>query len=113
MTTGRLLLRDGEVLCRVRVAESFWPRLRGLLGRDGVDGAFLLRPAASVHTIGMRFPIDVAYLDEDLRVLAVTTMKRYRVGAPRRRARAVLETERGVMAGWGLAPGQRLALSPD
>lgn len=108
--TRRQLVRDGEVLGPVEVADTYWRRLRGLLGRDGVEGALLLRPASSVHTIGMRFAIDVAYLDRDLRVLDVATMRRYRLGAPRRHARAVLETERGVLARWGVEPGQTLEI---
>jgi uncharacterized membrane protein (UPF0127 family) len=70
------LLRDGDVLAAVEVADSFGARLRGLLGRDGVEGALVLQPARSVHTIGMRFPIDVAFCDRDLRVVATCTMRR-------------------------------------
>ena len=47
--------------------------MRGLLGRDGIEGALLLRPARSVHTFRMRFAIDVAFCDRDLRVLRVVT----------------------------------------
>ena len=56
------LLRDGEVLASLEVADTRAARRRGLLGRDGIDGALLLAPARSVHTFGMRFPIDVAWL---------------------------------------------------
>ena len=50
------------------------PDREGLLGRDAVDGALLLSPAGGVHTFGMRMPIDVAYLDRRLTVIAVRTM---------------------------------------
>ncbi len=50
------LLRDEQVLAAVELAESRSDRLRGLLGRDGVDGALVLRPCRSVHTIGKRIP---------------------------------------------------------
>ena len=63
------LLREGEVLASLEVADTRPARRRGLLGRDSIDGALLLVPARSVHTIGMRFPIDVAWLDGDLTVL--------------------------------------------
>ena len=53
------LVRDGEVLASVEVAESRRDRRVGLRGRDGVDGVLRIR-ARSVHTVGMRFPIDVA-----------------------------------------------------
>ncbi|MFE2284139.1 DUF192 domain-containing protein [Streptomyces sp. NPDC059443] len=92
----------------LEVAASYAARTRGLLGRDGIDGAVLLTPAASVHTFRMRFAIDVAHLDRDLKVIALTTMPPGRLGLPRLRSRHVLEAEAGAMAGWGLRVGSRL-----
>ncbi|SFJ94954.1 DUF192 domain-containing protein [Streptomyces pini] len=94
----------------VEIAASYRTRTRGLLGRDGIDGALLLTPANSVHTFRMRFAIDVAYLDHRLNVLAVRTMRPGRLGLPRPRARHVLEAEAGAMARWGLRPGVRVTL---
>ena len=102
------LLRDGEVLAALEVATSFGDRLRGLLGRDGIDGALLLRPARSVHTVGMRFPIDVAFCDGELAVVATLCLRPYRMTAPRRRARVVIEAEAGAFERWRLRPGDRL-----
>ena len=102
------LLRDGDVLAAAEVASTFGARLRGLLGRDGIEGALVLRPARSVHTVGMRFPIDVAFCDRDLRVLSVCTMRRHRFGAPRRRCKVVIEAEAGAFERWGLRRGDQL-----
>ena len=102
------LLRDGEVLASLEVASSVGARVKGLLGRDGLEGALLLRPAFSVHTLGMRFPLDVAFCDRDLVVLSMVRMGRWRLGRPRRRARAVLEAEAGAFERWGLAVGDQL-----
>lgn len=109
------LVREGRVLATLEVAERPRARMRGLLGRDGLDGALLLRPARAVHTVRLRFGIDVAYCDGELRVLKVVTMPRNRVGLPVWRARAVVETEAGVMRSWGLEVGDRLEVrgSPD
>jgi uncharacterized protein len=51
---------------RIVVAESAWRRLRGLAwSRQPPAGWALLFPRCrSVHTLGMRFPIDVVFLDE-------------------------------------------------
>ncbi|MGW3414547.1 DUF192 domain-containing protein [Streptomyces sp. NPDC000888] len=92
----------------LELAESARARRRGLLGREGIEGALLLSPASSVHTVGMRFAIDVAHLDAKFRVLAVRTMRPGRVGLPRPRARHVLEAEAGAMERWGLRRGVRL-----
>lgn len=104
------LLKDGHVLATLEVADGFEARLRGLLGRDGIEGALLLRPARSVHTFGMRFPIDVAYCDRDLRVLGVARMGRYRMGRPRLRAHCVIEAEAGAFERWNLCPGDELEI---
>lgn len=96
----------------VEVAASYRARTRGLLGRDGIEGVMLLTPAGSVHTFGMRFPIDVAYLSRDMRVLAVRTMSPHRLGRPRPTARHVLESAAGAMARWGLRAGVRVRIRP-
>ncbi|MFF0808787.1 DUF192 domain-containing protein [Streptomyces albogriseolus] len=102
-----VLRPDGGVSARVplEVAASYRARTRGLLGRDALEGALLLSPANSIHTFRMRMPIDVAYLDRRLRVLAVRTMPPGRLGRPRVRARHVVEAEAGAMEGWGLGVG--------
>jgi uncharacterized membrane protein (UPF0127 family) len=92
----------------LELATSYRARTRGLLGRDRLDGAMLLSPANSVHTFGMRIPIDVAYLDRRLRVLTVRTMPPGRLGLPRLRSRHVLEAEAGAMEAWGLRAGARV-----
>ena len=104
------LLRDGEVLASLEIASSRAARRRGLLGRDGIEGAMLLTPARSVHSLGMRFPIDVAWCDRDLTVLRVARLPRHRLTKPVVRARAVLEAEAGAFARWNLVPGDQLEL---
>ena len=102
------LLRDGDVLASLELADSRGARRKGLLGRDGVEGALLLRPARSIHTIGMRFPIDVAWCDAELVVLRVATVARHRVAMPVRGAHAIVEAEAGSFARWGLSVGDKL-----
>jgi uncharacterized membrane protein (UPF0127 family) len=105
------LLRDGEVLASLEVSTSLRDRARGLLGRDGIDGALLLRPARSVHTVGMRFAIDVAYCRPDaggLWVVDTATMRPWRVGRPRLRARCVIEAAEGAFERWALTAGDLL-----
>jgi hypothetical protein len=102
------LLRDGQVLASLEVADTRAARRRGLLGRDGVEGALLLRPCRSVHTLGMRFPIDVAWCDRDLVVRRVARLSRHRLSRPVLRAGVVLEAEAGAFARWDLAVGDQL-----
>jgi uncharacterized membrane protein (UPF0127 family) len=102
------LVSYDRVLASLEVAGSSGARRRGLIGRDGIQGALLLRPARSIHTLGMRFPIDVAYCDADLIVIRTATINPNRVGFPVWRARAVIEAEAGSFARWGLRPGDAL-----
>jgi uncharacterized membrane protein (UPF0127 family) len=105
---------DGSVVCeRCKLADSAPSRMKGLLGRKSLphDEGVLLRPAGSVHTAFMRFPIDVVFLDRDLAVLdVVPELKPWRT-AGRRGAKAVLELAAGEAARRGLRPGVRLALA--
>ncbi|MEU8463752.1 DUF192 domain-containing protein [Streptomyces sp. NPDC029003] len=107
---GQGILTVGAVAVPLEVAASYRARTRGLLGRDDIEGALLLTPAASVHTFRMRFPIDVAHLDRSLRVRAVVTMPPGRLGLPRPLSRHVLEARAGAMAGWGLRPGMLVGI---
>jgi uncharacterized protein len=93
-----VLRADGLVVCeRCIVADSPLPRMRGLLGRRNLssDEGVLLRPAGSIHTFFMRFPIDVVFLDRDGRVLRVAESVRPWRTAAARGARAVLELRAG------------------
>ncbi len=104
------MLREGEVIAALEVADSFGARARGLLGRDGLQGALLLRPAKSVHTFWMRFPIDVAFCDRNLVVLDTVTMPRHRLSRPRLRAHCVIEAEAGAFERWRLRKGDCLEI---
>ena len=104
------LTANGRTVAPLEVALSFQDRSKGLLGRDGIGGALMLRPASSVHTFRMRFGIDVAYLDVNNRVIAITTMRRNRLGWPRLRSRAIVEAEAGAFARWGVSKGDVLAV---
>jgi uncharacterized membrane protein (UPF0127 family) len=104
---------DGRVVCpSCVVADTALSRLRGLLGRRGLPAGegLLLRPSPSIHTFFMRFPIDVVFLDRELRVLRVAdAVKPWRAVACRG-ARAVLELAAGEASARGIAVGERLSL---
>ena len=103
----------------VTVAATAWARTRGLLGvADGDEvGALLLTPCSSVHSVGMRVDLDVAYLDRGGVVLDVAALARNRAHLPRRRARSVLEAAprgpgalgRGARGAGGVRAGVRPA----
>lgn len=75
------------------VPQTHRERMHGLLGREGLPHgrAMLLERTRSVHTIGMRFEVSVAFLDRDLNVLVVKKVPPGRVLRPRFRARHTFE----------------------
>jgi uncharacterized membrane protein (UPF0127 family) len=85
---------DERVVCeRCLVAATPWARMRGLLGRDELPRGegILLRPAGSIHTFFMRFPIDAVFIDGAGTVVGVERNMRPWRTARRRGAKAVLE----------------------
>ncbi|MBU3688433.1 MAG: hypothetical protein B7C54_11920 [Acidimicrobiales bacterium mtb01] len=109
-TAEAWLMCDGRVLASAEIAATRSRRRRGLIGRRGLSGALVLAPCSWVHTVGMSFALDVAYLDRDGVVIKTVQMDRFRVGAPVPRARSVVEAERGAFARWGLRVGDRLEI---
>lgn len=104
------VLRDGDVLAAAEVAESLLARTRGLLGRSGYEGALFLPRTRAVHSWGMRFTIDVAFLDRRMQVMDTVLLPPWRMTRPRWRCWWVLEAEAGAFERWGLRTGDKLEL---
>ena len=114
MKTVSLKTVDGEVVCeRCLVADSPWSRMRGLLGRRGLESGegLLLRPTGSVHTFFMRFPIDVVFLSRDGEVLKVARALPAWRTAGARGAKAALELAADEADRREIRVGTRLDLS--
>lgn len=94
----------GEICgVKVIVADTFFRRLRGLIGRAGLPkgAGMLITRCRSIHTLFMRFAIDAVFLDADFEpVKRVDRIPPWRFcvwGGPR--ARHVLEVQSGTFAG--------------
>jgi uncharacterized protein len=104
---------DGRVVCeRCSVADGFVSRLRGLLGRRELPRGegLLISPSGSVHTAFMRFPIDVVFLDDALRVVGISPRVRPWRLAARKGTRHVLELPAGESEARAITVGEQLAL---
>ena len=103
-----------RVAASVEIAATRKTRRRGLLGRGHLDeaSALLLAPCAAVHTVGMRFAIDVVFVDrQGYAVKVVRDLRPWRI-ALATGARAVIEMPAGSLR-WGqVLPGDRLYLAP-
>jgi uncharacterized membrane protein (UPF0127 family) len=105
------LVRDGgEVLASAEVARHARQRTVGLLGREPgtVTGALVIRPCRQVHTLGMRFPIDVAFCDRQGLVLRTVTVSPWRLTRVVWRSGFVVEATAGAFDRWQLRPGDTI-----
>ena len=103
----------GELAASAWVANRPWSRMVGLLGRAALaDGrAIILQPADSIHTMFMRFSLDVLFLDEDRNVLkAVREMRPYRF-ARAKGAKEVVEMAAGRLPS-DLVAGDHVRFEP-
>jgi uncharacterized membrane protein (UPF0127 family) len=105
----------GTVLAtRMEVADTSPKRNKGLLGRNGLfpgEGLWIL-PCDAIHTIGMRFPIDLIYLDRKNQVKKlVSAVPPWRLSAclP---AHSILELPAGTIRQTLTCAGDTLELSP-
>jgi uncharacterized protein len=102
------LLRDGDVVCALDLADSPSERREALRGRNGWDGALHVQGARAVHTARARFAIDVAFLSDDLTVVRVIRLKPWRVAVGGRAVQSRVETKAGSLERWGVRVGDQL-----
>jgi uncharacterized membrane protein (UPF0127 family) len=99
------LVRGEDVLAAAEVAVTRRQRRRGLVGRDALEGVLVLRPCRQVHTLRMRFPIDVAFCDRDGFVLHTASLAPWRLSRPVPRAYFAVEARAGAFDRWKLVVG--------
>lgn len=99
----------------IQIADSFLSRLRGLLGRSGLDEGegLLISPCRSIHCLGMKFPIDAIFLDKDYRVVAIHPDLQPGAMACNRKARHVLEIKAGEAVRHNIQVGELLIITAD
>ena len=106
---------DDRLVCeRCDVADHLVARMRGLLGRSDLPQGegVLLRPAGSIHTFFMRFPIDVVFLnEEDVVVKVVHRLPPWRA-AGMKGARTVLELAAGEAESRRIEVGSTMQFDP-
>jgi uncharacterized protein len=98
----------------IRKADTFVTRLLGLLRRKRLapEEALWLVPGKAVHTVGMKFPIDVIFIDRDKKVVALVPgmvpnrATRFYLGA-----HSVLELQKGTILKSRTETGDRLDIS--
>ena len=109
--------RSVALSSKAEVARSFCRRTKGLIGRSlqefSKGGALWIVPCDGIHTFGMRFPIDVAYLDAQGRILKIYhRLAPFRFAALSFKAKSVLELPPGILAQTNTEVGDVLEIGP-
>ncbi len=106
VTTGKTLARDA------RLADSFFTRLKGLLGTKSLlaGEGLVIRPCSGIHTFGMNYSIDVVFAAADDRVARTATCLEPGRLLACHGSRYVIELPAGTLARTGTQPGDYLRL---
>jgi uncharacterized protein len=102
--------RQTTLADRALIADSSKTRKTGLLKHPGLERGegLWITPCEAVHTIGMKFPIDVLFLDKKRKVVKIrAAMPRWRMAACLW-ARSVLELPSGMAEATNTTPGDQL-----
>jgi len=106
--------RGGSIVCaRAELADSWWLRLRGLLGRASLEpgSGMLFLGESSIHSAFMRFDFDAVFMDREMRVVGLSeNIPPWRVRAARG-ARNILELGAGEITRTGVEVGDTLVVT--
>jgi uncharacterized protein len=108
--------RNAYLATHLCVAGTHWSRLLGLMGKDPAgfpagDGLWII-PSRGVHTIAMRFPIDVLYLDPNKVVVHIEqNLKPWRVARVSMRTASVLELPGDTLKSSGTTIGDEIEIA--
>ena len=107
--------RSQYLATRLSIADTHWSRLRGLVGKTASDfqqerGLWIV-PCRGVHTLGMRFPIDVIYLSPDKVVVHLEpALAPWRFAPVRLKVASVLELPENTIRSTGTTIGDQLEI---
>ena len=103
------------ILSSLRKADTFLSRSLGLLNRYALDAdeGLWIEPCRAVHSFGMRFPIDVLFIDASGRIVGVVQdFEPMRLSRYYAAACGIIELQAGAAAFHNLALGERLSMRP-
>jgi uncharacterized membrane protein (UPF0127 family) len=106
--------RDSLIGDRVTVAETSISRMVGLLRHRGLEAGegLWIRPSSGVHTIGMKFAIDVIGIDKHYKVVKLwPNLVPYRITSVSDKVRSVVELPAGRIANANVQLGDTLSIT--
>ena len=108
----KLILSSGTIIS-IKIADAFWDRLIGLIGTSFLakNQGLLISPCNSIHMIGMKFPIDVIYVDKNLEIIKVVEGVRPWYGwSVCLKADSVIELGKGTVSDNNIHVGEKIKI---
>ncbi|MCL2114714.1 MAG: DUF192 domain-containing protein [Methanobrevibacter sp.] len=107
--------KNKQTIATLKFANSYFSRLKGLMFKKRLDYVLVLKPAksnhrftSSIHTLFMRFTIDVVFLDKEREVFEITQIAPWKFYIPKRPAAYILEMKKGSIEKYQIAIGDKL-----
>lgn len=108
-------LKKGSIVAeKVVIADSFFSRLKGLLGKKGMsdEEGLIIWPCSSVHTIGMKISIDVLFLSKENEIVyLIENMAPGRISPHIKKSKYVVELHAGKAARSDVTLGSFLSVT--
>lgn len=98
------------MLASAEIAETLGERGRGLSGQRTYHGALVLPGTRLVHSAGVRFALDLAFLDVRFTVVSTARLRPWGIALPRRGCCHVIEAQAGTFERWHLLPGDQVEI---
>jgi uncharacterized protein len=105
--------RECFLSLNVKAADTVFSRLRGFIGRFKLrsDEGIWVVPSRGVHTLGLLFPVDLIYLDENHKVIhLIEYFPSFRIGPLKTQAESVLELPTHTIYSSHTQPGDQLVV---
>ena len=99
------LVSNGHVLCSAQLASQRKHKRKGLRGTDDSHEPIVIEKCRWVHSIGMSYPLDVAFLDANNSVIAIHRVAPWRIDRPVKNAVRIIEARAGSFERWPLRTG--------
>ena len=92
------LVYGSKVIAKIFIADTFIKRFLGYMFRKEPHyEGILINPCNSIHTFFMRFPIDVLFVDENMKVVKkIENLKSGKMIMPQKKAEMVIEGKAGM-----------------
>ena len=107
--------KSDQIIAPLKFANSYFSRLKGLMFKKKLDYILVLKPKksnfkvfSSIHTLFMRFTIDVVFLDKNKKVVEISQVSPWKFFSPKRPAYYILEMKKGSVEKYQIAIGDKL-----